>query len=63
MVYELKVFGVKLIILMVTSPMAGFFFLRFIDEIEVAWKPNNRKRKWIYCSIIFMFFPVMLGWL
>lgn len=63
MIYELKMLGLKLLILVSVAPMIGFFLLKFIDEAELAWKTNNRRKKWIACCILFMFLAAMLGWL
>jgi quinol-cytochrome oxidoreductase complex cytochrome b subunit len=63
MIYELKILGLKFIVLVAISPMLGFFFLKFIDQVEEAWKTNNRRKKWIVCSIFFMLFAVLSGWL
>lgn len=63
MIHELKILGLKFLILAAGSPIMGFFFLKFIDQIEEAWKTNNRRKKWIACSGFFILFAAMSGWL
>jgi len=63
MIYELKILGLKFLVLIAISPVLGFFFLKFIDQVEEAWKTNHRRKKWVACSIFFMLFAAMSGWL
>jgi quinol-cytochrome oxidoreductase complex cytochrome b subunit len=55
--------GLKLLVLVAISPMIGFFFLKFIDQVEEGWKTNNRRKKWIACSGFFIIIACVLGWL
>lgn len=60
---ELKLFAIKLGLLVLVAPLVGLSMLKFGDMVQDAWKTNNRKKKWIVMSTIFAFFAAYLGWL
>lgn len=63
MFFDIKIFAIKLAALVVVAPFVGFAMLKFADHMEVAWKTNNRKKKWIVMSTIFAFIAGLAGWL
>lgn len=60
---ELKLFALKLVLLVAIAPLVGFAMLKFVDTIQDAWKTNNRKKKWIVMSTLFAIFAGYVGWL
>ena len=61
--YELKFFFIKLIVLIIITPLLGFLFLCYFEYFEKVWKSNNRRNKWwMMCTLIFILI-VIGGWL
>lgn len=60
---ELKIFAIKLVLLVAIAPLVGYYMLKFSDLVEVAWKTNNRKKKWIVMCTLFAFIAGWSGWL
>lgn len=63
MSYELKHFLIRLSILIVLSPLFGFFLLRYADHFEKVWKTGNRRKKWMLMSGLFFLLACIGGWL
>ena len=57
----LKILGWKLLALIVTAPFAGIALVSLSEEIEKAWKSNNRKKKWVAMSLLYFGIAVLCG--
>lgn len=60
---ELKFFLIRLIVLIVLTPLAGFVFLHYTEYVEKTWKMNNRRKKWFILCQIFFLLACLGGWL
>jgi hypothetical protein len=60
---EIKVFAIKLFLLVAIAPLVGYYMLKFADLVEVAWKTNDRKKKWIVMCTLFACIAGLSGWL
>jgi hypothetical protein len=63
MSHEWKWFLIKLIILILLSPMIGFGLLRTFEYFERVWKTGNRKKRWVITSVLFFMLACIGGWL
>lgn len=63
MIQELKMLGIKFLILLVISPILGLVFLPSAELFEKAWKSNDRKKKWMAVTGLFVIVAVIGGWL
>lgn len=59
---EIKQFLLKLVGLIIVSPLVGFIVLDIIKHIEIAKKAKGKK-KWLALSIIGILIGILLGWL
>ena len=60
---ELKVFGMKFLGLALSAPFFGFALLKLSEEIEKAWKSNDKKKKWIALCLAYFVFAILSGFL
>ncbi|GAB4189913.1 MAG: hypothetical protein Tsb0015_10770 [Simkaniaceae bacterium] len=60
---ELKSFGLKLVALLISSPIFAAALLIILENIEKAWKENNRKKKFWTLTMLMIFIGIFLGWL
>lgn len=63
MLEEIKLFSFKFALLLIFAPILGYVMLKFIENVEDAWKTNNRKKKWVVLSAIVAFIAGWVGWL
>ncbi|MCI5052510.1 MAG: hypothetical protein MRY21_05175 [Simkaniaceae bacterium] len=63
MLLELKWFGLKLLMLLIIAPLFASALLYIIEKIELAWKENNRRKKFWALTMLMIFLGVFLGWL
>jgi len=61
--HELKMIGLKFAALLIISPFMGFVLLRCYDILEKYWKTNNRKKRWLVMSGVFLVLASIGGWL
>lgn len=59
----MKVFLLKFVGLIISTPLLGYGALLIIENIEAAWKSNNRKKKWFALSMAMFALAILLGWL
>ena len=60
---ELKNFAIKVAIVLIMAPIAGWLFLRFIEKFENDWKCGGRKKRWMILSGVFILLAGIGGWL
>ncbi len=60
---ELKIFAIKLLWLLVATPIMGWVIMRLAENFEKNWKTNNRRKKWMVSCGVFMLLAVISGWL
>ena len=60
---ELKYFAIRIAIVLIIAPLAGWLFLRFIEKFEKDWKSGNRKKRWAILSGVFVLLAGIGGWL
>lgn len=63
MSYELKMFAIKLLCLLLITPIMGWVIMRSAESFEKAWKSNNPKKKWMVSCGVFLLLAVIGGWL
>jgi hypothetical protein len=63
MSHELKFFAIRLAVLLVLTPILGFFLLRYFEYFEKVWKTNDRRKKWLVTCGIFFMLACIGGWL
>jgi|GEM_PF-1167775 len=63
MYYELKIFGLKVLCLLIVAPIFASGLLQVIDKLEKAWKENDRKKKFWSLTLLMIFVGIILGWL
>ncbi len=63
MVYELKIFAIKLLCLLIATPIMGWVIMRLAESFEKAWKTNNQRKKWMVSCGVFMLLAVISDWL
>lgn len=62
-VHELRVIGIRLVGLLIMTPLVGYLLLRIAEQTEKEWKSGSRKKKWgMMCGLFFMV-AVIAGWL
>jgi hypothetical protein len=63
MSYELKMFAIKLLCLLLATPLMGWVIMKLAESFEKSWKTNNRRKKWMVSCGVFMLLAVISGWL
>ena len=63
MAYELKIFAIKLLCLLLATPLMGWVIMRCAESFEKAWKTNNRRKKWMVSCGLFVLLAAISGWL
>ena len=63
MSFEVKMFFIKLAILIFFTPVGGYIFLRYAEWAEDVWKTNNRTKKWLLLCSLFLFLMLVTGFL
>lgn len=63
MLTELKIFGLKVLFLIIAAPLLASALLFIIDKLEKAWKLGDRKKKFWALTMLMIFVGVLLGWL
>jgi hypothetical protein len=63
MYHEFKIFGLKVLCLLIVAPIFASALLQILDKIEKAWKENDRKKKFWSLTMLMIFVGVILGWL
>ena len=58
---ELQKILVKLITLIIITPIFGYGVLLSIESLIKAWKSNNRIKKWLAITSILLFLAIALG--
>lgn len=61
--HMLKIFAMKLALTVCISPIAGFIILKVAERFEMAWKTNNRRKRWFACCGVFFILACIAGWL
>lgn len=60
---ELIKIGIRLIGILLITPIMGYGMLKSFDLLERAWKSNNRRKRWLVMCGLFFFLAVIGGWL
>lgn len=60
---HLKVFGWKLLKLLLVTPIAGYAMLICAEDLVKVWKTKGRARKWLVFCIFFLGLGLLFGWL
>ena len=60
---ELKLFAIKLFGTLCAAPIMGWVIMVCGEKFEIAWKANNRRRKWLVSCGMFLLLAVISGWL
>jgi hypothetical protein len=60
---EFKFFGIKVLCVLLVSPIMGWILMTSVESFEKSWKTNNRKKKWIASIGMFLLLAVIAGWL
>ena len=55
-------FLIRLLGLLVLSPIIGYISIRLVESFENAWKSKNKKKRWLACSFAFFVLALMFGW-
>ncbi|MBM3201235.1 MAG: hypothetical protein FJZ56_02370 [Chlamydiae bacterium] len=55
-------FFLRLIGLLVLSPVIGYLSIRLIESFEKAWKSKVKKKRWIACSFAIFLIAIAAGW-
>ncbi len=63
MIYELKVLGLKILILLIAAPLLAASLLYIAEKIEDAWKLRDRKKKFQALLMLMVFAAIFFGWL
>ncbi len=63
MQYALKIFFVKLGVLLFLTPIAGYGLMRYLEYFEQVWKTNNRLKKWLATCVLFFIIACLGGFL
>ncbi|MFA6119146.1 MAG: hypothetical protein WCT85_06465 [Parachlamydiales bacterium] len=58
---EIKHIIIRLVTLLILTPVFGYGVLLSIESLIKAWKSNNRKKKWIAITITLLFLSIALG--
>ena len=61
--HQLKILGLKLVILLIITPFLGYTLLRVAENVEKKWKFGNRRTKWLLMCEIFLTLAIIGGWL
>jgi hypothetical protein len=61
--YELKLFAINLLCLLLATPLMGWVIMRLAESFEKSWKTNIRRKKWMVSCGVFMLLAVISGWL
>lgn len=59
--YELKIFLLKLLGVVISAPLFAYGSLFVIDMVQKAWKTNSKRKKWIALSFAFFGLEIFLG--
>jgi len=60
---ELKILTIKLVGLLIMTPIMGYGLLRCVESLEKAWKSNNRRKRWFVMCGVFFLLATIGGWL
>ena len=60
---ELRVFAIKLVGVIVFTPLMGLLLLRCFEYSQKVWKTNNRKKQWLVMCGVFFILACIDGWL
>ena len=63
MEYELKMIALKLVVMLLAAPFAGWIIMLSAERFEKSWKTNNRRKKWLASCGIFLILAAIGGWL
>ncbi len=63
MIYELKILGLKILILLIAAPLLAASLLYIAEKIEDAWKLRDRKKKFQALLMLMVFAAIFFGWL
>lgn len=63
MSHELKFFLIRLSVLIILSPVLGFFLYRFLEYFEACWKTGSKKKRWAVSSLLFFMLACIGGFL
>lgn len=62
-IHELRIIGIKLVGLLIMTPIAGCLLLRVAEHWEKEWKSGNQKKKWLVMCGVFFILAIIGGWL
>lgn len=60
---SIKMFFLKLIVILVITPGGGYLLLRVAESLEKEWKSNDRRKKWVAMCGVFFLLACIGGWL
>ena len=60
---EFRIIGMRLIGLVLLTPIMGYLFLVAFEKSEKEWKSRSRRKKWIVMCGIFFIMVSIGGWL
>lgn len=63
MLNELKIFGIKLTLVICAAPLMGYVIMICAESFEKSWKTNNRRKKWLVSCGLFLLLAGIGGWL
>ncbi len=57
-----KWFLLRLSGLIILAPVVGYLLIGLIESFEIAWKSNNKKKRWKACALAVIFIALAFGW-
>ena len=58
---EVKHILIRLLFLLIVTPIFSYTLMNCIDDLKVSWKSDNKKRKWVSLTLTFLFLAIALG--
>ncbi len=57
-----KWFFIHLVGLLILAPIIGYMMVKMLTAFEIAWKSNDKKRRWKACVLAFIVLAIAFGW-
>lgn len=54
---------IRLIMLLILAPLTAYVMLQCIEDLQKAWKTQNKKKKWRTMTLCLIYLGIIFGFL